>query len=128
MKVVYKKIKKNKNYFFSAKDLAIVESLKKDGVKITEDINFVFNEDSYFAELRETEILKERLQLLAAVEPYVGKYFSTEYIRKTILKQDEEQLDKINSQIEAEQEQMQLVQQAQMMQQQAQMMQQQEQQ
>ena len=40
MKVVYKKIKKNKNYFFSAKDLAIVESLKKDGVKVTEDINF----------------------------------------------------------------------------------------
>ena len=101
---------------------------EEDWSDITEDINFVFNEDSYFAELRETEILKERLQLLAAVEPYVGKYFSTEYIRKTILKQDEEQLDKINSQIEAEQEQMQLVQQAQMMQQQAQMMQQQEQQ
>ena len=40
MKVVYKKIKKNKNYFFSAKDLAVVESLKKDGVKVTEDINF----------------------------------------------------------------------------------------
>ena len=86
---------------------------EEDWSDITEDINFVFNEDSYFAELRETEILKERLQLLAAVEPYVGKYFSTEYIRKTILKQDEEQLDKINSQIEAEQEQMQLVQQAQ---------------
>ena len=40
LKVVYKKIKKNKNYFFSAKDLAIVESLKKDGVKVSEDINF----------------------------------------------------------------------------------------
>ena len=40
LKIVYKKIKKNKNYFFSAKDLAIVESLKKDGVKVTEDINF----------------------------------------------------------------------------------------
>ena len=40
LKVVYKKIRKNKNYFFSAKDLAIVESLKKDGVKVTEDINF----------------------------------------------------------------------------------------
>ena len=40
LKVVYKKIRKNKNYFFSAKDLAVVESLKKDGVKVTEDINF----------------------------------------------------------------------------------------
>ena len=40
MKVVYKKIRKNKNYFFSAKDLAIVESFKKDFVKVTEDINF----------------------------------------------------------------------------------------
>lgn len=88
---------------------------------ISEEINFIFNEDSYFAELRETEILKERLQLLAAVEPYVGKYFSTEYIRKNILKQDEEQMERINAQIESEQEQMQMMQmQAQIQQMQAQ--------
>ena len=37
---IYKKIKKNRNYFFSAKDLALVESLKKDGFLIPEDIKY----------------------------------------------------------------------------------------
>ena len=77
---------------------------------ITDLINYHFNEDSYFAELRETEILKERLQVLAAVEPYVGKYFSTEYIRKTVLKQDEQEIEKLNAQTESEQTAVQLMQ------------------
>jgi hypothetical protein len=88
---------------------------------IDDNLNFSFNEDSYFAELRETEVLKERLQVLAAVEPYVGRYFSTEYIRKNILKQSEEEMEKINSQIESEQEQMQMMQMQMQMQQQGQM-------
>lgn len=37
---IYKKIKRNKNYFFSAKDLALIESLKEDGFEIPKDINF----------------------------------------------------------------------------------------
>ncbi len=40
LKSVYKKIKKNKNYFFSAKDLAVVESLADDGVKVMDDLNY----------------------------------------------------------------------------------------
>jgi len=96
---------------------------EEDWQDINDNINFVFNEDSYFAELRETEILKERLQVLAAVEPYVGRYFSTEYIRRHILKQTEEEMEKINSQIESEQEQMQMMQMQMQMQQQAQMQQ-----
>ena len=89
---------------------------ENDWDEINDTINYIFNDDSYFAELRETEILKERLQVLAGVEPYVGKYFSTEYVRKNILKQDEEELDRLNSQIEAEQEQIQMMQLQQQMQ------------
>ncbi len=40
LKSVYKKIKKNRNYFFSAKDLALIESLNSDGISIPEEINF----------------------------------------------------------------------------------------
>jgi len=40
LKSVYKKIKKNRNYFFSAKDLALIESLNSDGILIPEEINF----------------------------------------------------------------------------------------
>ncbi len=44
---VYKKIKRNKNYFFSAKDLALVESLKYDGIEIPKEINFKKISDKY---------------------------------------------------------------------------------
>ena len=47
---------------------------------INKNISYNYNEDSYFSELRDTEILKERMSILGAVEPYIGKYFSTEYI------------------------------------------------
>jgi hypothetical protein len=69
------------------------------------DINFQYNEDSYFAELRETEILRERLELIGSTEPYVGKYFSEEYIRRHILHQDDETILRIDSQISKEQDQ-----------------------
>ena len=38
---IYKKIKKNRKYFFSAKDLALVESFAKDGIEIPKDLNYL---------------------------------------------------------------------------------------
>jgi len=88
---------------------------------INDNINYIFNEDSYFSELRETEILKERLSVLSAVEPYLGKYFSTEYVRKTILKQSEEEILRIDSENAEEQGAMQMMQMQQQMQMQGQL-------
>ena len=88
---------------------------------IHDNLTYIFNEDSYFSELRDTEILKERLTVLGAVEPYLGKYFSTEYIRKNILKQSEEEILRIDAQNAEEQEAMQLMQMQQQMQMQGQL-------
>ena len=87
-----------------------------DWPEIHDRLSYTFNEDSYFSELRETEILKERLGVLGAVEPYLGRYFSTDYIRKNILKQSEEQIKEIDSQIEEERQAMQMLQMQQQMQ------------
>ena len=70
---------------------------------LNDNITFTFNEDSYFSELRETEVLKERLQLLGMVDPLVGKYFSTEYIKKNILQQSDDEIAQIKAQNDAEQ-------------------------
>jgi len=70
---------------------------------LNDTITFTFNEDSYFSELRETEILKERLQLLGMVDPLVGKYFSTEYVKKNILQQSDDEIAQIKAQNDAEQ-------------------------
>ena len=69
---------------------------------IQSDVFFVFAKDSYFNELKETEILRNRIDMAAALEPLVGKYYSTRYIRKSILKQTEEEIRIIDTENMAE--------------------------
>jgi hypothetical protein len=85
------------------------------------DVNYVFNTDNYFWDLKEAEILAERLKMISFVDPYVGKYFSSEYIRKNILRQTEEEIRVMDKAMEIDRQRMQQEQLAMMAQQQAQM-------
>ncbi len=64
-----------------------------------ESITFDFIEDNYFAELKEAEIWRERFDMLATVDEYVGKYVSYEWIRKHVLKQSDEDIKELKAQI-----------------------------
>jgi hypothetical protein len=64
------------------------------------EITVVFETDNYFWDLKEAEILSERLKMISFVDPYIGKYFSTAYIRKNILKQTEEEIQKMDKEME----------------------------
>jgi len=66
------------------------------------DITYSFLQDGYFAELKHSEMMRERVQLAQQLEGYVGKYFSNEYIRTKILKQNETEIDEIDKQIKEE--------------------------
>jgi len=77
---------------------------QEDWEKIYQDISFKFKTDSYFQELKENEILKERTEMLRDLDDYVGKYYSTEYIRKKVLNQTDEEIYEIDQQIQAEKE------------------------
>ena len=92
---------------------------EQDWENINQNIAYIYNRDSYFDELKEAEILRERMDLLGVVDPFVGKYFSEEYVRKNFLKQDDQDIIRMNAEMEQEM----AVRQEQMMQQQ--MMQQQ---
>tara|TARA_R110002051_G_scaffold135578_1_gene208443 strand:- start:535 stop:816 length:282 start_codon:yes stop_codon:yes gene_type:complete len=69
---------------------------------ITQKIRFTYATDSYFSELKETEILRERFQNLAQIEPYIGKYYSTSWIRKNILKQTSDEIKVLDFEIQQE--------------------------
>ena len=71
----------------------------EDWVNIKEHIQYTFLKDGYFAELKNAEILRERIGLANDVSPYVGKYYSVEYVRKNILQQTDEDIFEIDSQI-----------------------------
>ena len=70
--------------------------------KIKEHIQYDFLQDGHFAELRDSEILRERLEMLGTVEPYVGNFFSKAWVRKHILHQTQEEIDEIENEMENE--------------------------
>ena len=69
---------------------------------IRDNIFYDFLQDGHFAELKQSEMLKERVALANDVRDYVGKYFSVEYVRKNILKQSAQDIEKIDKQIKTE--------------------------
>ena len=69
---------------------------------MSDHIQYDFLYDNQFAELKESEMLQGRLSNLATIEPYIGKYYSTEYVRKKVLRQTDSEIIEIDEQIEDE--------------------------
>ena len=69
-----------------------------------EHVQFDFIADNYFTELKEIEIRNERMNQVNTMDPYVGKYFSVDYIRRQVLKQTETEIKEIDDQIADEME------------------------
>jgi len=69
---------------------------------VRDSIFYDFLQDGHFAELKNTEMLRERLNLAREVRDYVGKYFSVNYVRRNILKQTESEIKKMDAEIKKE--------------------------
>jgi hypothetical protein len=74
----------------------------EDWDQISDHIQYDFLYDNQFAELKESELLNERLGILATMEPYIGKYFSVDYARRKVLRQTDSEIVEIDKQIEKE--------------------------
>ncbi len=61
--------------------------------------------DNHFTELKDAELLREKVQTLDQISNYVGEYFSKEWIQKHVLHMDQEQIDEIEKQIAKEPQQ-----------------------
>jgi hypothetical protein len=64
----------------------------EDWEMMDEHIQYDFLYDNHFAELKDAELLNERLSMVQVAEPYVGKYFSQDYVRRKILRQTDEEI------------------------------------
>jgi hypothetical protein len=70
--------------------------------QMKEHIQYSFIADNYFSEMKEKEVMNERLALLAQMDPFAGKYFSLEYLRRNILRQSDAEYNEIDEQMNAE--------------------------
>ena len=74
----------------------------EDWSNIKEHIQYDFLQDGHFAELKEAELLKDRLEVLQTVESYVGTFFSKKWIQKNVLSMTEAEIDEMQNEINRE--------------------------
>ena len=70
--------------------------------EMEEHIQYDFLFDNHFNELKEQEMMMQRITLVTQMDPFVGKYFSSEYIRRQVLMQTEKEYKEITKQIQAD--------------------------
>lgn len=70
--------------------------------QIQNNITYHYTSDNHFEELKQSEIMTERLRLLGEVDPLVGKYFSKAWVRKNVLRMTEDDIETIEREIENE--------------------------
>jgi len=70
---------------------------------IKEHVRYEFNNDNHYAELKNAEIIKNRLDILSSLDPYTNRYYSVKWIRENILKQTMDEQEQIDREIEEEQ-------------------------
>jgi hypothetical protein len=75
---------------------------EEDWQSVRDSITYDFLQDGHFAELKHTEMMRERLALANEMRDYIGKFYSVEYVRKNILKQNEREMEDIDNQIKKE--------------------------
>jgi hypothetical protein len=71
-----------------------------DWAKWEKDIRVNYNRDNHFVELKESEILKERVQTLDMVSQYVGEYFTKDWVMKNVLKLSEEDIKELEDKVD----------------------------
>jgi len=90
------RLRKRFSYMFSdmLKTQLILKNIitPEDWDLMDEHIQYDFLYDNHFAELKDAELLNERLSMVQVAEPYVGKYFSQDYVRRKILRQTDEEI------------------------------------
>jgi Bacteriophage T4-like portal protein (Gp20) len=74
----------------------------EDWTVMADHIQYDFLYDNHFAELKESELLTNRLTNLAQIEPYIGKFYSNEFVRRKVLRQTDTEILEIDDQIRDE--------------------------
>ena len=74
----------------------------EDWEKMREHIQFDFLYDNHFAELKDHELMTERLNIMVAIEPYIGTYYSRDYVKRKVLRQTDEEIEEMTQEMEEE--------------------------
>lgn len=102
-------IQKLRNKFTQVFDHALRTQLSLKGVcsveewdEFKESIFYEFKKDNNFVELRDAELLQNRLQMVTMIDPFVGRYFSQTWVKKNVLHMTDEEIEQMQEEIDSE--------------------------
>jgi hypothetical protein len=71
---------------------------------IKQDIRYNYVIDNHYAELKDNEVLMGRLNALQLIEPYLGRFYSMDWVKKNVLMQTEDEINEMQEQIDTDEE------------------------
>jgi len=69
-----------------------------------ESIYYDYKRDNHFTELQDSELLTSRLQLLATIDPFLGRYYSSQWVKKNVLQMTDEDIERMDKEMAEDQE------------------------
>ena len=75
---------------------------EEDWPSIRDNITYKYLKDGHYAEMRDMDLLRDRLDILNTIEPFIGEWFSKEYVQRHVFRMSEEEMKKMQNQIEDE--------------------------
>ena len=75
---------------------------EEDWSLIRNNIHYSYLKDGHYAEMRDMDVLRDRLDILNTMEPYIGEWFSKEYVQKHVFRMSEEEIKEMGKQIDKE--------------------------
>lgn len=100
------KLRKKFNFLFNniLKTQLILKGVvsEEDWLSIKENLSYQYMKDGHYAEMRDMDLLKDRLDVLNTIEPFIGMYFSKKYVQKQVFRMSDEEIDSMQKEIDAE--------------------------
>jgi len=75
---------------------------EEDWVSIKDNLSYLYMKDGHYAEMRDMDLLRDRLEVLNTIEPYIGQYFSKNYVQKQIFRMTDNEIDSMQKQMDSE--------------------------
>ena len=75
-----------------------------DWLSIKENLSYEYMKDGHYAEMRDMDLLRDRLEVLNTIEPFIGQYFSKRYVQKQVFRMSDDEIDSMQKEMDAEPE------------------------
>jgi hypothetical protein len=75
---------------------------EEDWLGIKENLSYEYMKDGHYAEMRDMDLLKDRLDVLNTIEPFIGQYFSKKYVQKQVFRMSDEEIETMQKDIDSE--------------------------